>query len=101
MAATPKKLYRGTLGTTSSTLYTVPTNTTAIIKHLAIANTSASAVTVTLSFGGVTYVNALSIAPNTVQNVDLTMIMSASESITASAGTTSAATLHISGVEVA
>lgn len=46
MATVLKQLGQAAIGTTFSTIYTVPASTTTIIKELAICNTTSSAITV-------------------------------------------------------
>ncbi|OAT71867.1 hypothetical protein [Parageobacillus thermoglucosidasius] len=101
MAATPKRLYKGTAGTTSSTAYTVPANTTTIVKNIVLTNKSASAATVTVVIAGTEIINNYSIDPNDTISVDLSLVMSAGETITVQASAANAINIYISGVEVA
>lgn len=100
MAATPKRLYKGTAGTTPSTAYTVPTNTTTIVKNIVLTNKTESAATVTITIAGVEVVNNYSVTANDTVVIDLSLVMSATETITVQAGTASAINVYISGVEV-
>ena len=49
MATTQKMLYRGVLGTSSATLYTVPGSTSTIITSIVVTNYTATDATVTLT----------------------------------------------------
>jgi hypothetical protein len=115
MPGTPniKKFYVGQPGTTASTVYTAPGNTTAqptgyataIIKDIWLVNTSASAATVTIGINGVAAVNQIvpiqSIPANTAVPISaLNKLLNASDTIQVMQGTASAITVHIDGVEV-
>lgn len=101
MASIPKKLYANKPGTTSATLYTVPTSTTTIVKNIVLCNTTGTAATVTLIAGGQTIVSAFSIAANDTVTLDLSLVMATADTITGLQGTASAISIYISGVEVA
>ncbi len=101
MAATPKRLYKGTAGTSATTAYTVPTNTTTIVKNIVMTNKTGSAATITITIAGVEVVNNYSVAANDTVVIDLSLVMSATETITVRAGTANAINVYISGVEVA
>lgn len=105
---TPKKLYTGQPSTSATTLYTAPASTTTIIKNIIICNTTATAATLTLnlvpSAGAATSANrimsALNVQPNDTVTVDLSGILATGDFISALQGTSSALTVHITGVEV-
>ena len=101
MAVTPKKLYAGLPGTASTTLYTVPANTTTIVKNIVLCNTTGTAATVTLTAGGQTIINAFSIEANNTKTLDLSLVMAATDTITGLQVTASAVSVYVSGVEVA
>jgi hypothetical protein len=100
MANTPKKLYAGTPGTSSATLYTTPATTKTIVKSLVIGNTTSAIATITINFAGVGLVNTYSVAANDTVIIDLSLVLETTETIAALQGTASALRLHISGVEV-
>lgn len=101
MATTIKSLARTALTTsTSATLYTVPGATTTSITNIVIANTAASASTVTVSVDGVVFIPTVSIPANSQYSWDGKQVLAATKTITGGASTT-AVTIHISGVEVA
>lgn len=101
MATTAKKLYANKPGTGSATLYTVPANTTTIVKNIVLCNTTGVAETVTLTAGGQLIINALSVAANDTVTLDLSLVMSEADIITGLQGTSGSISVYISGVEVA
>jgi hypothetical protein len=102
MADTLKSLYRNTLGTSSSALYTAPASpvTTTILRNIILANKTTSAVTVTLDIGGTQIVPGITINPNSSKFIDLYTIVQAGTAINGVAGTASAIDCTISGMEV-
>ena len=100
MATVSKALFRGAATTsTGTTLYTTPSGTTAIVTNIAISNTAATSSTATIALAGTNVVPTVSIAANTVVVIDLKQTLTATQTITGGASTT-AVTIHISGVEV-
>ncbi|NDC49604.1 MAG: hypothetical protein EBZ61_11110 [Micrococcales bacterium] len=100
MATVSKVLARTAAATTSTTLYTTPSGSTAVVTNIAIANTTASAVTATVSLNSVALLSSVSVAANTTAFIDLKQVLSATQTITGQASTT-AVNFHISGVEIA
>ena len=105
MATTPTAFFRGAATTTTTTvLATVPASTTWIVTNIAIANTAASAGTVTLAMGQST--NQISIATtstvpaNSTIYVDLKQVLATTNTITGGASATSV-NFHISGIALA
>ena len=109
MAAVPKPLYRGRPGTSVGTLYTC-SNTAgrwAIIKNIVIANTTASAATITIytvATGGSpsddnVLVKELEVKGRSVVVLDVAVPLSENETIRALQGTAGAICLTIGGVE--
>ena len=99
MATTSKALARGAFATSSTTLYTVPSATTAVVTNIVITNTAGSAGTFTLSLDGVSMATTVSVAANSITTIDLKQVLDAADVI---AGQASATTInyHISGVEI-
>ena len=97
---TSKALVRASAATSTATLYTVPASTTAVITNIAVANTSASAQTFTVTLDGKDLLTAVSIAANSTAFFDLKQVLTTTKII---AGYASATTVnfHISGVEIA
>ena len=103
MAVTSKALARTAAATSSATLYTVPSTTAvAVVTNIVIANAATSTSTATIAIDGVVIVPAVSIAANSVFGFDLKQVIPANATpkiITGFASTT-AVTIHISGVEI-
>ena len=104
MATTTKVLARTAAATSSATLYTAPnTSTLAIVTNIVLSNAATSASTATVAIDGVVIVPAVSIAANTLIGFDLKQVIPAAnpaKTITGFASTT-AVSIHISGVEIA
>lgn len=71
------------------------------MKNILLCNTTGTAATVTLTAAGQTIINALSVAANDTVSLDLSLVMSATDTITGLQGTASAISVYVSGVEVA
>jgi hypothetical protein len=99
MATISKALVRTAAATSSTTLYTVPASTTAIVTNIVVDNTSASAQTFTINLDGVALLSAAPIAANASAFFDLKQTLATTKTITGSASATSV-TFHISGVEI-
>jgi len=97
MSTTPAVLYRGAAATSSTTLYTVPASTTAIVTNILVTNTAGTAATFTISFDGTVVIPAASIAANSTALFDMKQVLATTKLI---AGFASATTVNfsISGV---
>lgn len=115
MAGIPnaKKFYQNQPGTSATTLYTAPANTTnqpapyatAMVKEIILANTTGTAATVTLGINGVAaanqFVPTLSVAANDTKIIGpLDTMLSAGDTLQALQGTSGAITVTVSGVEI-
>ena len=101
MATTSKALFRGAATETlTTTLYTVPAATTAVVTNIVVANTAASAATFDLSLDGVKLADEVAIAADSIFALDLKQVISATETIQGGASATTV-NFHISGVEIA
>lgn len=100
----PIKIYQGQPGTTSTLLHTVSSGKKTIVKNVVICNTTSTAATLSLYFGAATaanqIMNAYSVRANDTVMVELSAVLDAADVIRALQGTSSALTVHISGVEV-
>jgi hypothetical protein len=101
LAATAKRLYKGTAGTSATTTYTVPASTTTIVKNIVLTNKTGSAATVTVTVAGIEIIYNYSVAPNDAVTIDLSLVMNATETIEVQANAAGAINVYISGVEVA
>jgi len=103
MATTTKAIARTAAATSSTTLYTVPTTSTiTVVSNIVLANAATSASTATIAIDGVTIVPAVSIPANSVVGFDMKQVIPANATpkiITGFASTT-AVSIHISGVEI-
>jgi hypothetical protein len=99
MATTTKALFRGAAATSSTTLYTVPASTTAVITEIMIVNTTATQGTFTLALDGVSIATGVIILGNDSTVIPLKQVLATTKTIT---GLASATTInfHISGVEI-
>ena len=97
MSTTPAVLYRGAAATSSTTLYTVPASTTAIVTNILVTNTAGTAATFTISLNGTVVIPAASIAANSTALFDIKQVVTTGQLI---AGFASAITVNfsISGV---
>ena len=101
MATTTQALARTALTTsTGTTLYTVPSATTTVISNIVLSNTAATSSTVTVALDGVNILPTVSVAANSVIAFDIKQVLATTKTITGGASTT-AVTIHISGVEIA
>ena len=101
MAVTSKALFRGAATTTlTTTLYTVPAATTAIVSNIVVTNTGASAYTFDLALDGVKLAAGTTIAANGFATFDIKQVLETTKTIQGGASNT-AVNFHISGVEVA
>ena len=101
MPVTAKALFRGAATTTTSTtLYTVPANTSAVVTNIVVTNTAGTSGTFTLSLADVALATTVSVGANDSTVLDIKQALSAGQTIKGGASATSI-NLHISGVEIA
>lgn len=97
---TSKALFRGAATTTlTTTLYTVPASTTAVVTNIVVTNTAATEATFDLALNGVKLADAVSIAADSINVIDLKQVISATQTIQGGASATTV-NFHISGVEI-
>lgn len=99
MATVTKSFFRGSASTSNTTLYTVPSATTAVITNIVINNTSSTAATYSILLDSVNIETSNSIPANGSAYIDLKQVLDATKIISGSASTT-AVRFHISGVEI-
>jgi hypothetical protein len=100
MAVTSKVLARTAAATSSTTLYTVPSATTAVVTNIVICNPTTSAVTASVTLNAIDLLGSVSIAANSSAFFDLKQVLDATQIIAGLASSTSV-DFHISGVEIA
>lgn len=100
MATTAKVLFRGAATTTTSTtLYTVPSLTTAIVTNIVVTNTDSTERTFTISLDDVKLHEATAVPANSSAYIDLKQVLATGDTIKGGASST-AISFHISGVEI-
>jgi hypothetical protein len=99
MAVVSKVLARTAAATSSTTLYTVPSATTAVVTNIVICNPTGSAVTASMTLNAIDLLGSVSIAANSSAFFDLKQVLDATQVIAGSASSTSV-DFHISGVEI-
>lgn len=98
---TSKALFRGAATTTTSTtLYTVPASTTAVVTNIAVTNTGSSDYTFTMSLDNVALHTTTTVLANSTAYIDCKQVLAAAATIKGGASNT-AINFHISGVEIA
>lgn len=105
MADTAKRLAGPTLLTASeATLYTVPASTTAIVRHIRLANNSTDPVTATVSIGadaaGTRLYSGFEVPAKGIHDWSGFLVLTAAETLRGYAGTASQLAVTVSGVEV-
>ena len=101
MADTLKTFYSGTLGTSSTTLYSVPAVTKGIVKEILVCNKTASDATATITFDGINVIPGRTITAKDTLPIELHTVLEAGKIIAGLAGTGSAIDVIISGIEIA
>jgi len=99
MAVTSKALARTSAATSSTTLYTVPSATTAVVTNIVICNPTASAVTASLLLDDIDLLGTVAVAANSSAFFDLKQVLATTKTIKGLASSTSV-DFHISGVEI-
>jgi len=99
MAVVSKVLARTAAATTSTTLYTTPSGSTAVVTNIVICNPTTAAVTASILLNDIDMLGSVSIAANSTAFFDLKQVLPATETIKGSASSTSV-DFHISGVEI-
>lgn len=100
MATTPKAFYRGSLPTAETTAYTVPAGATAIVTNVVATNPGTGSALVSVKLDGVHVLASVGIAAKGVLTLECAQVLAAGDTISVQGGTP-AASIHISGVEVA
>lgn len=99
MATTSKQFFRGAASLTETTLYSVPSSTSAVVTNVIVTNTSSDTQTVTLELDGVSIIQDAEIQGNTSLSWDIKQVLGELDIISALASSTDVK-LHISGVEI-
>ena len=99
MATVSKALVRQAAATSSTTLYTVPASTTAVITNIVVANTAAADATFDLLLDDVSMANDVVVKANDSTIIDLKQVLTTTKTIKGLASATTV-NFHISGVEI-
>lgn len=99
MAVTSKALARTAAATSSTTLYTVPSSTTAIVTNIAVCNNASSAATFTILLDDIELQKDSALAANSTVYIDLKQVLATTKTIKGLASATTV-DFHISGVEI-
>ena len=100
MPTTTKALFRGAATTTlTTTLYTVPSATTAVVSNIVVTNTAATSATFDLALNGTKLADGVSLAADSITVIDLKQVIEATQTIQGGASATTV-NFHISGVEI-
>jgi hypothetical protein len=99
MATTLKALARGSFGTSSATLYTVPSSTTTVLSNVSICNTTDASINFFILLDGVELFSTTSIAAYTTVVIDIKQALAAAK-IIAGYASASGVRYHLSGAEI-
>lgn len=99
MATASKVLFRGVASTTSTTLYTTPSGSTAVVTNIVICNPTTSSTTASILLNDIDLLGSVSVAANSSAFFDIKQVLPATQTIKGSASST-AVDFHISGVEI-
>jgi hypothetical protein len=98
MAEATYTLYRGVVSATTSTvLFTAPTDVAVRIDNIVVTNATTASRTYTISLANVDIANAVSIPANTTQYIDLSQVIYSGETIKGGASAASSVAFHIAG----
>lgn len=99
MPTTTKALFRGAASTSSTTLYTVPSATTAVVSNIVVTNTASTSGNFTLLLDDVSIATTVTIGNNDSTVIELKQVLATAKTIKGSASATTI-NFHISGVEI-
>jgi hypothetical protein len=99
MAVVSKVLSRVAASTSSTTLYTTPSGTTAVVTNIVICNPTTAAVTASILLNDIDLLGSVSINANSSAFFDMKQVLPATQTIKGLASSTSV-DFHISGVEI-
>ena len=99
MANTFQVLFRGAAATSSTTLYTVPAATTALVTSVIIVNTAGANATFDMSLNDVQIANDVVAPANDSVILEIKQVMDATQTLKALASATTV-NFHISGLEI-
>jgi hypothetical protein len=99
MATISKALFRGAAATSSTTLYTVPSSTTAVVTDIVVTNTAETAGTFNLLLDDVSIATLVTVGAYDSTIISLKQVLATAKTIKGLASATTV-NFHISGVEI-
>jgi hypothetical protein len=99
MATASKTLYRGAAPTSSTTLYTVPASTTAVVTSIAVSNANSVERAYTLILDDIAIATTVTVPGLDTVLIDLKQVLTTGKTIKGLA-TLADVQFHISGVEI-
>lgn len=99
MATASKVLYRGIASLATTTLYTTPSGSTAVVTNIVICNPTTSSATASILLNDIDLLGSVAVAANSSAFFDIKQVLPATQTIKGSASST-AVDFHISGVEI-
>jgi len=97
---TSKVLFRGAATTnTATTLYTVPSSTTAVVTDIVVTNTAGAAGSFTMALAGTSIATLVTVGAYDSTVIPLKQVLVTTNTITGGASATTI-NFHISGVEI-
>ena len=99
MPVVSKVLARVAASTSSTTLYTTPSGSTAVVTNIVICNPSTASVTASILLNDIDLLGSVPITANTTFSFDLKQVLPATQTIKGLASST-LVDFHISGVEI-
>lgn len=99
MATQQKVLFRGDVPQTNTSVYSVPSETSAVVTSMVVSNSNSDPVTVSLSMATVAVLTSVEVLGNDAVFIDFKQVLNEFDAIETSAST-AGITLHISGVEI-
>jgi hypothetical protein len=99
MATVSKALVRTAAATSSTTLYTVPSSTTAVITNILVTNTVTADATFTILLDDVSIGTTVTVGGFDTTVIDLKQVLATGKTIKGLASATTV-NFHISGVEI-
>ena len=100
MAVVSKVLSRVAASTSSTTLYTTPGGSTAVVTNIVICNPTTASATASILLNDIDLLGSVTINANSSAFFDLKQVLPATQTIKGLASTTDI-DFHISGVEIA
>lgn len=93
-------MYRGTLGSSNATLYTVPSGKVAVVTSIVLCNKTSTDRTANVALDGVSILASIPVEANSTVSFDLKQALNAASTVTGYASVGSAIDLHVSGVVI-